>query len=166
MDKNKNELRIERIFDAPRDVVWRVWTDSEFVKKWWGPKDFTAPEVAIDFCKGGKYLYCMRGKVAPDMPERDYWSGGVFQEIVAMERIILTDYFADENGNQVSATYYGMDAKTPMEMMLTITFEDHETDKTKLTLYYPDRGDMSEVESEGMRQGWNQSLDKFADAIK
>lgn len=64
--KDKNEITISRIFDAPRESVWKMWTDPKEVKKWWGPKDFTAPEIKIDFTVGGKYLYCMRGAGASD----------------------------------------------------------------------------------------------------
>src|SRR5215218_3622198 len=90
------ELVIERVLDAPRDRVWQAWTDPEHVKKWWGPKDFTAPSIESDFREGGKYLYCMK---SPDGQE--YWSTGTFQEIVPQERIVVTDSFADEKGNVV-----------------------------------------------------------------
>jgi uncharacterized protein YndB with AHSA1/START domain len=45
----KNEISITRIFDVPRNLVWKAWTESEIFKKWWGPKDFTAPVIKIDF---------------------------------------------------------------------------------------------------------------------
>lgn len=54
------ELLIVRIFDAPREIVWKSWTEPQRVKKWWGPKNFTAPFASIDLRPGGKYLYCMR----------------------------------------------------------------------------------------------------------
>lgn len=59
--KSKNEITISRIFDVQRKKAWKAWTDPEEVKKWWGPKDFTAPEIEIDLKVGGRYLYCMRG---------------------------------------------------------------------------------------------------------
>src|SRR4051812_30276601 len=48
---------IERIFDAPREKVWKAWTEPEHIKHWWGPKDFTAPHAKNDLHVGGKYLY-------------------------------------------------------------------------------------------------------------
>jgi uncharacterized protein YndB with AHSA1/START domain len=79
VEKNtkERELVITRIFDAPREKVWKAWTDPERVKRWWGPKDFTAPVIKIDLRVGGKYLYCMR---SPEV--KDFWSGGIFQEVV------------------------------------------------------------------------------------
>lgn len=55
----QRELVITRIFDAPRELVWKAWTEPERVKRWWGPKVFTAPFVKIDLHVGGEYLYCM-----------------------------------------------------------------------------------------------------------
>ena len=54
------ELIISRLFDAPRELVWKVWTDPGFVVRWWGPKNFTSPSCRIDLRVGGSYLYCMR----------------------------------------------------------------------------------------------------------
>jgi uncharacterized protein YndB with AHSA1/START domain len=52
---------ITRVFDAPRELVWRAWTDPQYVMQWWGPKGFSCPSCEIDFRVGGKYLLCMRG---------------------------------------------------------------------------------------------------------
>ena len=124
----ERELVITRIFDAPSELVWKAWTDPERVMRWWGPKGFTAPFCKIDFRVGGVYLYCMRS------PEgKDYWNTGVYREIVPLERIVCTDSFADEKGNVVPATHYGMSADLPLELLVTVTFEEHEG-KTKLTL--------------------------------
>ena len=112
------ELVIERVFDAPRERVWEAWTDPEQMKKWWGPKDFTAPTVEIDLKEGGKYLNCMR---SPDGQE--FWSTGVYREIVPMERLVITDSFADEEGNVVPGDHYGM-PDIPLETEVTVTFED------------------------------------------
>jgi uncharacterized protein YndB with AHSA1/START domain len=117
----KNELVITRIFDAPRELVWKAWTDPEHVKRWWGPKDFTAPVCKIDLREGGKYLYCMRS------PEgQNYWSTGVYREIVAPERIVYAHSFADEKGNVVPATHYSMSVDFPLETQVTVTFDLHE----------------------------------------
>ena len=106
------ELVITRIFDAPRELVWRAWTDPEHFKHWWGPKYYTAPFCKMDFHVGGTYLNCMRS------PEgQDYWSTGVYKEIVPMERIVYTDSFADAEGNVVPATHYGMSPDFPLETL-------------------------------------------------
>ena len=97
------ELIIMRIFDAPRELVWKACTEAERIKRWWGPEHFTAPTIENDFRVGGAYLFCM---CSPEGEE--YWTTGVFREIVPIERIVYTDAFADDHGNRVPASHYGM----------------------------------------------------------
>ncbi len=144
-------LVIQRILDAPRELVWRAWTDPERVMRWWGPKGYTSPACEIDLRVGGKYLWAMRS------PEgQDLWSTGVYREIVPFERITCTNSFADENGNVVPAAHYGITADLPLEMVSTVTFEDI-GGKTRMTLRHEMR--------EGAEQGWNQSFDKLAASL-
>lgn len=158
-DQNKNELVIERIFDAPVETVWRYWTDPELMKKWWGPKDFTAPYINIDFRVGGKYLSCMHGAPGPGAEAQDFWSTGTYKEIVPMKKIVVTDSFADEKGNVVSAEHYGMKG-FPMELQVTMEFEEQDG-KTKMTLTHAGIANIDEKMRDGMQQGWNQSFDKI-----
>ena len=65
------DLVIMRVFDAPRETVWKAWTEPKHFMRWWGPKGFTSPDCEIDLCVGGKYLYCM---LSPE--GQDYWSTG------------------------------------------------------------------------------------------
>ena len=129
-ERTRQELVITRIFDAPLELVWNAWTNPEHFKRWWGPKDFTCPFCEMDFRVGGRYLNCMRSPVG-----QDYWSTGVYREIIPMERIVFTDSFADEKGNIVPATHYGLSSDFPLEMLVTVTFEEFEG-KTKLTLHH------------------------------
>jgi uncharacterized protein YndB with AHSA1/START domain len=165
-DDMAKDLKIERMFDAPRELVWKAWSDPELMKKWWGPKNWTAPVVKLDFKIGGKYLLCMRGQMAPGQPEVDAWSGGVYKEIDPMNKIVVLDSFADEHGNKVHASKYGLPESFPMESEITIAFEEIDGNKTKMTLHYPD---ITGIEGEmlvNMTQGWNQSLDKLAEVLK
>lgn len=157
MKLSKQNLLITRTFDAQRELVWKAWTDPELVKRWWGPKGFTAPFCKIDLRVGGVFLYCMR---SPD--GKDYWGTGVYREIVKPERIVYTDSFADEKGNVVPATHYGMSADFPLKMLVTVTFEEREG-KTKLTLHHV--GIPSGADQDGARQGWNESFDKLAEHL-
>jgi len=153
----QQELVITRVFDAPRELVWKAWTEPDRLMQWWGPKGFTAPVCEIDLRVGGKYLNCMRS------PEgKDYWSTGVYREILAPQRIVCTDSFADEHGNVVPATHYGMSPDSPLEMLVTVTFEEQEG-KTTMTLRHV--GLPSEM-SELAGAGWNESFDKLAESLR
>jgi uncharacterized protein YndB with AHSA1/START domain len=154
----KQEVLITRVLEAPRELVWKAWTDPEHFMKWWGPKDYTCPFCKMDFREGGKYLNCMRS------PEgKEYWGTGVFREIIPMERIVFTDSFADEKGNVVPGTYYGMSSNFPLEMLVAVTFEDFEG-KTKMILEHI--GLPSGPDREGTYQGWSESFDKLAQSLE
>jgi uncharacterized protein YndB with AHSA1/START domain len=152
------DLIITRVFDAPREVVWKAWTDPEQMKRWWGPKDFTAPFCAIDLRVGGKYLACMRS------PEgQDFWSTGVYREITAPERLVYTDSFADADGNVVPASHYGMSDDIPLKLLVTVTLVEHEG-RTTMTLRHAGlpAGDMLDMTG----ASWNESFDKLAASLK
>ena len=154
-------LVIERAFDAPRELVWKAWSDPELAKRWWGPKNFTSPAAEIDFRVGGKYLLAMQ---SPDFNNGEpIWSTGVYREIVPYERIVCTDCFADEKGNVVPATHYGMTEDFPLEMLVTVEFEEV-GGKTKMTLRH--EGLPAGDTLQGAGAGWNESFDKLAESLK
>ena len=148
---------IERTFDAPRELVWKAWTDPEHMMRWWGPRGFTSPACEIDLRVGGTWLNCMRG---PD--GKDYWATGTYREIVPLERIVTTDSFADEKGNIVPASHYGM-GELPLELLITVTFEDVEG-KTKMTLRH--EGFPAGEHRDGANQGWSESFDKLEESLQ
>jgi len=150
------DLVIKRVFDAPREAVWKAWTDPESMKKWWGPENFTCPTAKLDVRVGGKMLLCMR-----DPDGNDYWSTGIFQEIVPYEKLVFTDSFADAEGNVVPASHYGMSG-IPMELLVTITFEDL-GGKTRMTLIHS--GFPEGEHKDGARDGWSTSLDKLEKSL-
>lgn len=152
--ETEQALVIERVLDAPREKVWQAWTDPEQIKKWWGPKGFTAPSIQSDFREGGTYHWAMQ---SPD--GQVYWSTGTFHEIVPQERLVVTDSFADEDGNVVPPSHYGMEGDHPMEGRVIVTFEDA-GGKTKLTVRYEG---MAPSETRDLAEGgWNETLDKLA----
>ena len=159
----KEELVITRIFDAPRKLVWKAWTDPEHVMRWWGPKLFSSPSCKIDFRVSGKYLFCMRSDSGPEMWQKGLWSTGVYKEIVPLEKIVCTDCFADEHGNVVPAAHYGMGEDFPLEMLVTVTFEKYEGGKTKMTLRHAGLPVGEMIKS--AHTGWNESFDKLAASL-
>ena len=151
---NAKDLVITRVFDAPRTLVFKAWTEPRRMQRWWGPTGFTAPVVKMDPRPGGTFHGCMRG---PD--GKDYWSKGVYREVVEPERIVSTDSFSDAEGNLVSPTEFGMSADWPAEALLTVTLTERDG-KTTLTMEHG-IGSAPEPEREMCRQGWNETLDKL-----
>src|ERR1035437_104802 len=156
--KTGGKISITRYFNASCELVWKTWTEPEHITRWWGPQNFTSPFCNIDFRIGGVFLFCM---LSPE--GRDYWNTGIFREIVYPSRIVCTDCFADQRGNIVSASFYGMNADFPLEMLWTITLEEI-NGNTKFTLIHSGlpSGEMNDM----TKQGWDQSLDKFAETLK
>jgi len=154
---NKRDLTVTRIFDAPRELIWKAWTNPRLLMRWWGPKHFTAPVSKIDLRVGGRYLHCMRSPAG-----KNYWSTGAYREIVPLERLALTDSFADEKGNVVPAAHYEMAGDWPLELLVTITLEER---GGKTTLMLRHEG----IPTEDMRDltyaGWSESFDKLAEIL-
>src|SRR4051794_25044239 len=88
------EFVVTRVFDAPRDLVFKAWTEPERLKHWWGPKGFTLFACEIDPRPGGDFHYGMR---SPD--GRAMWGKWVFREVVPPERLVFLASFSDEQGN-------------------------------------------------------------------
>ena len=154
---SERELVITRIFDLPRDLVWRAWTDPKHIQRWWGPKGVTSPICINDFRVGGRYLYCMRS------PEgQEFWTMGVYLDIAPVERIVHTDSFCDADGHVVPASTYGLSADFPLETLLTEIFEDL-GGKTRFTLRQS--GVPAGTDSDSARQGWNEALDRIVEVI-
>lgn len=161
-NKDEEVLTITRVFDAPRELVWKAWTNPQILMRWWGPRIFTSPACKIDLRVGGKYLVCMR---SPD--GKDYWTTGVYREIAPPSLLVMTNCFSDENGNVVPSTYYGMSPDIPLEMAVTVQLQEIEGKmKTKMILTHSGISKMSAKERSNAEQGWNESLDKLALAIE
>lgn len=149
---------LERVFDAPREQVWRAWTEPALLKRWWAPKGWSTPACKVDLRPGGAFHFCMRS------PEgRDIWGLGVYREVVAPERLAYVDSFADADGNPVPPARYGMSPEHPHETLVSVTFAAL-GGRTKVTL----RHDVpaSVKEHEGTRQGWTEMLEQLAQTLE
>ncbi len=140
-DFSERTLRIERLFDAPRDLVFRAWTQPEHIVHWWGPRGCTSTVLTLELRLGGAYRIHMRS------PEgTDHWSQGAYREVAAPERLVMAGCWTDAQGNPTSP-----------ETVLTVTFEEHQG-KTRVTLHQV-------FESIGARDshfgGWTSSLDRL-----
>ncbi len=149
---------IERVFNAPRELVWKAWTDPEQVMRWWGPKAWTSPIAKIDLRVGGKYLFSMKtteGEI--------YYSTGTYQEVTPMDKLVFTDSFSDESGNIISPTQVGMSENFPEVLLITLTFEDV-PNGTRMTLRHS--GMPVGGEREMTEAGWQESLDKLEATLR
>jgi uncharacterized protein YndB with AHSA1/START domain len=92
-DASNKALRVTREFDAPPNIVWNAWTQSEILDQWWAPKPWKARTKSMDFREGGFWLYAMLG---PDGEQ--HWARADFRKILTLKSYDLTDAFCDENG--------------------------------------------------------------------
>jgi NADPH:quinone reductase len=150
-------LVVTHVFDAPRSLVFKAWTEPDRVMRWWGPKGFTTPFCKIDLRPGGTYLYRMRS------PEgQDFWSQGVYRAVMEPERIVSTDTFADSEGHPVPPEQYGFSSDWPEEAIIDVTFTEH-AGKTRVTVRHSPLPQGRERDM--CQQGWNETLEKLGDYL-
>ena len=150
-DSNPSEalVTITRIFDAPRELVFRAWTDPKQMAQWWGPKCFTNPVCELDPRVGGAWRIVMR---SPDGIE--YPCGGVYREIVELERLAFTNIATDNDGNPI------------LDGFTIVTFAEH-GGGTKLTLETRAVALVAYAAAylAGMEAGWTQSLERLEERL-
>src|SRR5258706_9089259 len=142
-----HELTLTRIIDAPREKVFRAWTEPELLKQWFAPRPFTTPIAETDVRPGGSSLIVMRGPDGTDMPNR-----GVYLEVVENERLVFTDAYTK--------------AWEPSEkpfMTVILTFEN-EGGKTRYTarVRHWTAADRERHEKMGFHGGWGLCTDQLA----
>src|SRR4051794_2457676 len=145
------ELILSRIIDAPREKVYRAWTDPDLLKQWFAPLPYTTPVAELDVRPGGGSLVVMRGPDGKDMPNR-----GVYLEVVPNEKLVFTDAYTK--------------AWEPSEhpfMTVVLTFEDvgGKTRYTARVLHWT-AADREAHETMGFHQGWGQCADQLAEVAR
>jgi uncharacterized protein YndB with AHSA1/START domain len=152
---------ISRVFDAPRERVWKAWTEVEHLKQWWGPAGFKVHTCKLDLRPGGSMHY---GMTAPDGSEM--WGKFAFREIEAPKRLVYMNSFSDPKGG---VARHAGHMTWPLEMLSTITFEEQSGGKTRVTVHWLPADGSSELErktfEEGrasMNMGWGGTMDQLA----
>ena len=140
----EREITLIRTFDAPRDLVFSMWTEARHLARWWGPHHFDNPVCKADARVGGAILIHMRG---PD--GKAHIMDGVYREITPPSRIVFTTS-VDDNGVRI------------LEGHNVVTFEEID-DNTRLTLQARVAGfvDNAKMMVGGFEAGWSQSLEKL-----
>lgn len=141
------DLLITRVIDAPREKVFRAWTESDLIKQWFAPLPWTTPSATLDVRPGGACTIVMRGPDGTDLP-----NSGVYLEVVKNERLVFTDAY----------TRAWEPSQKPF-MTVIVTFEDA-GGKTKYTarVRHWSVADREEHEKMGFHQGWGQCTDQLA----
>lgn len=142
----EHELVINRVFDAPRRLVFEAWTKEEHLQRWQGaPRGFTVTAHEVDLRPGGGFRICMRSSEGVD-----HWLQGVYREIVEPERLVFTHAWLDAQGNPGKET------------LVTISLAER-GGKTELTLR---QSGFASVEArDGHKEGWTSTLDRLADYL-
>jgi uncharacterized protein YndB with AHSA1/START domain len=150
---------ISRELDAPRELVWKCFTDPERMKQWWGPKGFTVLASKMDLRVGGTYLYGMKAPNGAPM-----WGKFTYREIVPPERLVFINSFSDEKGG---VTRHPGAPTWPLEMVSTFTFEELPGGKTKFTVRWATHNASAEEEKtfdsgrNSMTQGWSGTIEQL-----
>jgi uncharacterized protein YndB with AHSA1/START domain len=150
---------MSRVFDAPRDLLWKCFTDPERMKQWWGPKGFKVIASDMDLRVGGTYHYGMK---APD--GAPMWGLFTYREIVPQQRLIFVNSFSDE---KVGVTRHPGHDKWPLYLLSTFTFEDASGGKTRFTVRWqtldatPEEQNVFDTMHASMTQGWGGTMDQL-----
>lgn len=149
---NGREFLVERIFNAPRALVWEVWTQAQHLAHWWGPTGWTVPVCTVDFRPGGVWHYCMKSPTGEEA-----WGKGVYQEIVAPDYFIYKDAFSDAEGN--------INPELPVMTIKVVFSEENGRTKVTSTTIFASEADLQATIQMGMEEGFNQTLARLDDYL-
>ncbi len=155
---SKDAVVVERIFEAPVDLIWQLWVQPEHFKQWYGPQGFTVPVAEMDVRVGGKRLVCMEMQ-SPEGSMK-MWTVGEYTEIVPNQRLVYTESPADENGNLVSPSAMGIPDGYPATTEVIVQLEDL-GERTKMVMTH-----VGVPASSGANEGWEQAFAKMAEHIE
>jgi uncharacterized protein YndB with AHSA1/START domain len=143
------EIVIRRLLNAPRELVYKVWTEAEHLAQWWGPNGFTITTNKLEVKPGGEWNVTMHGPDGTDYPNRI-----IFSEVVKPERLVYTHDSGIEDD--------------PQQFFVTITFEAVEENKTMLTMYSLFKTAAARdyvVKEHGAIEGGNQTVNRLAEHL-
>ena len=160
-ESGERALVVTRVFDAPRELMWKTLTEPAHLEHWWGPKGFTSRIHKLELRPGGTFLYCQRNAEGLEM-----WGKWVYREIVAPERLVMVSSFTDEKGN---LTRHPFEPNWPLETLGTSTFTEDRGRTTVTVRMVPINATESEQQTffdgvnfmeEGFAGTWDK-LDKY-----
>ena len=140
------ELMLTRLIDAPREKLYRAWTDANLLKQWFAPLPYTTPVAELDVRPGGANLIVMRGPDGKEMPNR-----GVYLEVVPNQRLVFTDAYVEA---------WQPSDKPFMTVILTFEAEGGKTRYTARVRHWT-VADRETHEKMGFHQGWGLCADQL-----
>ena len=153
-------LVVSRVFNAPLREVWKVWTEPELVKQWWGPEMFTCPIARMDFREGGTSVVCMRSP--KELGGQDMYSIWTYKKIIPGESIEFIQNLADKDGNRQHPDTLGMPPDFPEDVRTVVTFKETGENKTEMTVTeIADFGQMTTFAKLGLEQCMDKMLAIF-----
>lgn len=144
--RGDRELIVRRVFDAPRELVFKAWTEEEGLMRWWGPPTWPLKYCKVDLRPGGTWLYCMGG---PNGEES--WGKGVYKEILPPSRLVYADYFSNAEGAELSP---------PMVVAIDFIDQGGKTLMDSVTTWESPE-DRAKVLEMGMIEGMSESMDRL-----
>lgn len=153
------DLRLERILEAPRDLVWKAWTDAEHIKQWWSPRPYQTSECEIELRPGGKFYTRMTG---PD--GFDFSGTACILEAVPQERIIWSSTMKDG----YRPNEFADDGCNGFPFTAIHTFDDAGEGKTRYTatVLHANAKDRDAHSAMGFDEGWATCADQLAEVAR
>ncbi|ELR69489.1 Putative glutathione S-transferase-related transmembrane protein [Fulvivirga imtechensis AK7] len=148
VDKENNTIKVEREFDAPLDMVWAAWTESDLLDQWWAPKPWQTRTKTMDFREGGHWLYAMVG------PEgEEHWCKADYKSIKPLNSFSALDAFCDENGN--------VDNSHPRSLWKNRFTKTDDTTTVNITISYDKLSDLEKIIEMGFKEGFTAGLENL-----
>jgi uncharacterized protein YndB with AHSA1/START domain len=152
------DVVVTRILEAPVEEVWKAWSDSAYVTRWWGPTGFTSPGAEMEFRVGGASLVCMRAPA--EYGVQDIYHTWTYPRIDPNERIEFVSNFADEDGTHIDPAAMGMPPGVPYDVPHVTTFKAVGDGRTEMTV--TEYGYTTEQARDLSKAGMEQCLEKMA----
>lgn len=151
MAEDAHELTLTRFIDAPRQALWRCWTEPELIKQWFTPRPWTTPVVEVDVRPGGASHMIFRGPDGEEFPNR-----GIYLEVVPGERLVFTDAYTEG---------WMPSAKPFMTAIISFADEQGGTRYSARVLHWSAE-DRARHEEMGFHDGWGKATDQLAEVAR
>jgi uncharacterized protein YndB with AHSA1/START domain len=162
-DTKSADFVTTRMFDAPRELIWKAFTEPERLQHWFGPKGSTIVASKMELRVGGTYLGAMR-----DGEGRVMWAKFVYREIVPPERLSWEHSFSDQNGG---LTRHPLSPTWPLKLLTTVTLTEEPAGQTRVTIRWSPLEATAEEQATfdaahgGMTAGWAGTFDRLAEYL-